>query len=114
MSRQNFAGMEHEILEFWEREKCFRRLREKNAGKPEWSFLDGPITANNPMGVHHAWGRTYKDIFHRYPAMTGHELLHHLEFPQEMPPARLHVSRLERHALVPSMRNRHLPAGNIQ
>ena len=20
--------------------------------------LDGPITVNNPMGVHHAWGRT--------------------------------------------------------
>ena len=31
-----------------------------------WSFLDGPITANNPMGVHHAWGRTYKDLFQRY------------------------------------------------
>ena len=46
----------------------------KNAGKPKWSFLDGPITANNPMGVHHAWGRTYKDIFQRYHAMTGHEL----------------------------------------
>ena len=26
------------------------------------------------MGVHHAWGRTYKDIFQRYNAMTGHEL----------------------------------------
>jgi isoleucyl-tRNA synthetase len=66
--------MEHEILAFWEREKCFQRLVRKNAGKPKWSFLDGPITANNPMGVHHAWGRTYKDIFQRYQAMTGHEL----------------------------------------
>jgi isoleucyl-tRNA synthetase len=66
--------MEREILAFWEREKCFQRLVEKNAGKPTWSFLGGPITANNPMGVHHAWGRTYKDIFQRYQAMTGHEL----------------------------------------
>jgi isoleucyl-tRNA synthetase len=66
--------MEREILNFWEREKCFERLVEKNKGKPKWSFLDGPITANNPMGVHHAWGRTYKDIFQRYQAMTGHEL----------------------------------------
>ena len=46
----------------------------KNRGKPKWSFLDGPITANNPMGVHHAWGRSYKDAFQRYFAMTGHEL----------------------------------------
>ncbi len=28
------------------------------------------------MGVHHAWGRTYKDLFQRYFAMTGHELRH--------------------------------------
>ena len=47
---------------------------EKNAGKPAWSFLDGPITANNPMGVHHAWGRTLKDVFQRFHAMKGHEL----------------------------------------
>ena len=26
------------------------------------------------MGVHHAWGRTYKDAYNRYFAMTGHEL----------------------------------------
>ena len=34
-------------------------------------FWDGPITANNRMGVHHAWGRTYKDIYQRYKAMNG-------------------------------------------
>jgi len=70
----NFPEMEREILDFWEREQCFQKLREQNQGKPKWSFLDGPITANNPMGVHHAWGRTYKDIFQRFKAMTGHEL----------------------------------------
>ena len=35
------------------------------------SFIDGPITANNPMGVHHAWGRTLKDVFQRYKALQG-------------------------------------------
>ena len=38
-----------------------------------FSFVDGPITANNPMGVHHAWGRTYKDLFQRYKTMQGFE-----------------------------------------
>ena len=33
--------------------------------------MDGPITANNPMGVHHAWGRTLKDVFQRYKALRG-------------------------------------------
>ena len=70
----DFPAQERAILEFWERTEAFDKLRRQNRGKPKWSFLDGPITANNPMGVHHAWGRTYKDAYQRYFAMTGHEL----------------------------------------
>ena len=67
----NFIQNEHNILEFWRKNKIFEKLRRKNKGKKRWSFLDGPITANNPMGVHHAWGRTYKDLYQRYKAMQG-------------------------------------------
>jgi isoleucyl-tRNA synthetase len=70
----DFPARERDILQLWERTGVFDKLRAKNRGKPKWSFLDGPITANNPMGVHHAWGRTYKDAYQRYFAMTGHEL----------------------------------------
>jgi isoleucyl-tRNA synthetase len=70
----DFPAQERRILEFWTRQRTFEQLCQKNRGKPKWSFLDGPITANNPMGVHHAWGRTYKDAFQRYFAMTSHEL----------------------------------------
>ncbi|MBI2671448.1 isoleucine--tRNA ligase [Candidatus Woesearchaeota archaeon] len=65
---------EKEILEFWDKNKIFQKLKNKNKGKKRWSFLDGPITANNPMGVHHAWGRTYKDLFQRFKAMQGYDL----------------------------------------
>ena len=67
----NFPEEEKNILKFWEDSKIFDKLREKNKGKKRWSYLDGPITANNPMGVHHAWGRTYKDLRQRYKAMQG-------------------------------------------
>src|SRR5438445_344017 len=70
----DFPAQERAILELWNRIQAFDKLREQNRGKPKWSFLDGPITANNPMGVHHAWGRTYKDAYQRYQAMTAHEL----------------------------------------
>ncbi len=70
----DFVRGEHTVLKFWQDRRIFDKLCEKNAGKPKWSFLDGPITANNPMGVHHAWGRTYKDTYQRFFAMTGHEL----------------------------------------
>jgi len=73
-AKVDFAAQEREVLQWWEDRQIFNKLVAKNTGKPAWSFLDGPITANNPMGVHHAWGRTYKDIFQRYHAMTGREL----------------------------------------
>ena len=70
----DFVAEEHKVLEFWEKNNIFEKRRDLNTGKPRWSFIDGPITANNPMGVHHAWGRTLKDIYNRYKAMSGHEL----------------------------------------
>ena len=70
----DFPAQEREIQLFWDRTQAFEKLREKNHNGKPWSFLDGPITANNPMGVHHAWGRTYKDAFQRYHAMLGRKL----------------------------------------
>src|SRR2546423_52405 len=67
-------ALEGEILAWWETEGIFDRLREQNRGGPRFSFMDGPITANNPMGAHHCWGRTLKDVFQRYKALQGHEL----------------------------------------
>src|SRR6266508_2458509 len=66
--------LEHEVLEMWERERSFDVLREKNAAGPLFRFIDGPITANaEAMGIHHAWARTYKDVFQRFWAMKGYE-----------------------------------------
>lgn len=70
-SGQDFVEMEQEVLKFWEEENCFKKLQEKNKGNEPFRFLDGPITANNPMGIHHAWGRTLKDTYIRYKAMNG-------------------------------------------
>jgi len=73
-SQVDFIAQEHEVLKFWAETKAFDQLRELRRDAPPWSFLDGPITANNPMGVHHGWGRTYKDLFQRYAAMRGYSL----------------------------------------
>src|SRR6476661_5488064 len=66
-------ALEEEILAWWDEERIFDRLRERNRGGPPWSFFDGPKTANTTdgLGVHHLWGRTYKDLFQRYKAMQG-------------------------------------------
>ncbi len=70
----DIVKLEKDILKFWEKNQVFQKLVKKNQNQPQWSFLDGPITANNPMGVHHAWGRTLKDAYQRYWAMNGRRL----------------------------------------
>ncbi len=69
----NQQELEAETLAFWRDHNIFNKLRAQNRGGPRFSFLDGPITANNPMGVHHAWGRTLKDIYQRFWAMRGRD-----------------------------------------
>ena len=71
--KQDLVELEHGVLALWQERRTFARLRAQLAGGPRWSFLDGPITANNPMGVHHAWGRAYKDLYQRFHAMLGHD-----------------------------------------
>jgi len=73
MGKLDFPELEHRILKFWDEAKICAKYLVRNKGKKRWSFQDGPITANNPMGVHHAWGRAYKDIFQRYKTMKGYD-----------------------------------------
>ena len=67
----NFIDMEHNILFFWKDNACFQKLIDKNAQGRRFRFLDGPITANNPAGVHHIWGRTLKDMTIKYHSLKG-------------------------------------------
>ena len=73
-ARVDFPEMERDILQWWEENDIAKKYMERNqnSGK-RYSFIDGPITANNPMGVHHAWGRGYKDLFTRFRTMQGYE-----------------------------------------
>lgn len=75
-NKPDFIKSEQDILNFWEKNKCFEKLKEKNKNGKRFRFLDGPITANNPMGVHHAWGRSIKDIMLKYKAMNGFSCLY--------------------------------------
>ena len=68
----NFVNMENQLLKWWEENSIVKKYLSLNEDSDKrWSFIDGPITANNAMGVHHAWGRSYKDIFQRYKTMNG-------------------------------------------
>jgi len=73
-SKPNFPELEKKIADFWKENNILKKYLKKNNGASKhFSFLDGPITANNPMGVHHARGRTLKDLYQRFKNMQGYE-----------------------------------------
>ena len=80
-NHQNFSEMEKRWLRYWYEKGIVKKYLQKNKGKKKrFSFIDGPITANNPMGVHHGWGRTYKDLWQRFYNLLGYQQRFHNGF----------------------------------
>src|SRR5512146_617943 len=72
-TKVDYPLLEEGVQHWWDEQHILDKYLVRNAAAPErWSFVDGPITANNPMGVHHAWGRTYKDLWQRFNTMRGY------------------------------------------
>ena len=72
--RVDYPKLESTIQQWWDEHGVRQMYLQRNAqSEKRYSFLDGPITANNPMGVHHAWGRTYKDLYQRFKTMQGYK-----------------------------------------
>jgi len=68
----DFSKLENDLLAKWTKDGLQQKYLHRNdSSNKRFSFLDGPITANNPMGVHHAWGRTYKDVWQHFYNMRG-------------------------------------------
>lgn len=71
-SQPDFPQLELDILDWWQKNDIVSQYLHRNdTSDKKFSFLDGPITANGPMGVHHARGRTLKDLFQRYKNAQG-------------------------------------------
>ncbi len=73
-SAPDFPLLEKQLLDLWYQDGIVEKYLHKNDhSEKKFYFQDGPITANNAMGVHHAWGRTYKDLWQRYKNMRGYK-----------------------------------------
>lgn len=70
----NYSEVEKSILKFWEENKIFERSVSSREGKPQFTFFEGPPTANGRPGIHHVLARTLKDAFCRYKTMTGYQV----------------------------------------
>ena len=70
----DLPAMEREIIGFWDSHDVFHRSLRASEGKPQWTFYEGPPTANGTPGVHHIEARVFKDLFPRYRTMKGYHV----------------------------------------
>ncbi len=63
--------MEREMIAFWQNNDVFHRSLRQTADGPQWTFYEGPPTANGTPGVHHVEARVFKDLYPRYRTMKG-------------------------------------------
>ncbi len=90
----NFIGREEEVLSFWEREQIFKKAQAAGEGRPEFTFYDGPPTANGKPHIGHILTRCIKDLFPRYKAMQGYNVLRKAGWDTHGLPVELEVEKL--------------------
>ncbi|WNW00903.1 isoleucine--tRNA ligase [Tenacibaculum sp. HL-MS23] len=70
----NLPNVADEILNYWKENNIFEKsITTRDDNKP-FIFFEGPPSANGLPGIHHAMGRTIKDIFCRYKTLKGFQV----------------------------------------
>ncbi|MEX2495797.1 MAG: isoleucine--tRNA ligase [Woeseia sp.] len=72
--RYDGPALEQEVLAFWRHNSVFEETLRQSAGRPRFSFNEGPPTANGKPGIHHVLARSFKDAFPRYKTMRGYHV----------------------------------------
>lgn len=70
----SFVEAEHNILDFWKKEKVFQQSLENTASKKPYIFYDGPPFATGLPHHGHIVASTLKDIVPRYFTMKGYHV----------------------------------------
>ena len=74
-SKVDYAAQEKEMLELWRERSLLRRTQTERLDGEDFTFFEGPPTANGPPGIHHVLARAFKDMFPRYRTMRGYRVL---------------------------------------
>ena len=62
------------VREAWEKNNVFEKSIAIREGNKPFIFFEGPPSANGLPGIHHAMGRSIKDIFCRYKTLKGFQV----------------------------------------
>ncbi|MEA4888451.1 MAG: isoleucine--tRNA ligase [Clostridiaceae bacterium] len=90
----SFVEREKEVLEFWRKNRIFQKSIEHREGCPEFTFFDGPPTANGKPHIGHILTRVIKDIIPRYQTMKGNHVLRKAGWDTHGLPVELEVEKM--------------------
>ena len=89
----NFVEREKKIVEYWNENKIFEDSMKATEGNEEFSFYDGPPTANGKPHIGHILTRVMKDIVPRYQTMKGKHVLRKAGWDTHGLPVELEVEK---------------------
>ena len=89
----NFVEREKKIVEYWNENRVFEDSMKTREGKEEFSFYDGPPTANGKPHIGHILTRVMKDIVPRYKTMKGYHVLRKAGWDTHGLPVELEVEK---------------------
>ena len=89
----NFAGREKDTEAFWNENHIFEKSMQEREGGEEFSFYDGPPTANGKPHIGHILTRVIKDIIPRYKTMKGCHVLRKAGWDTHGLPVELEVEK---------------------
>ena len=90
----NFVDREKETLEFWKQKNIFEKSIENRKDAPNFTFYDGPPTANGKPHIGHILTRVIKDIIPRYKTMKGYKVLRKAGWDTHGLPVELEVEKM--------------------
>src|SRR5215813_13918400 len=67
----NLSQLEPRMLAWWEENRIYFKLLEKNQGRPAFVYHDGPPYANGHLHAGHALDKILKDIVVKYRNLSG-------------------------------------------
>ena len=89
-----FVDRELEIMKFWKENRIADKCVEIREGRPQFTFYDGPPTANGKPHIGHIITRAVKDIIPRYKTMKGYEVFRKAGWDTHGLPVELEVEKM--------------------
>ena len=90
----NFASREKEVENFWAENNIAQKAVDNRDGCEDYTFYDGPPTANGQPHIGHVLTRVIKDLFPRYHSMKGQKVLRKAGWDTHGLPVELEVEKL--------------------